>query len=200
MRKMVLKLILVRHAQSADNSSGRVAGSERDNGLSERGKRQAKVLVRRLSHEKTSVLYCSPMRRAQETAAFLHKRPVIVDALREIDFGKLTGLSQEEIDSRFPGKLNKLFTTPGYSLPCGESTVALQRRLQPFMRKLLARKSGTAVVVAHNVVNRVIIASLLGLPLSKCRRIKQKNCAVTTFYLSDRVELFGLDNSVHYVE
>ena len=197
---MFLKLIIVRHAQSSDNASLRVAGSERDICLSERGKRQARALAKKLSKEKIGAVYCSPMRRARETAAFLHKRPVIVDALREIDFGALTGLSQEEIDARFPGKLNKLFTTPGYGLPSGESTVALQRRLAPFVGKLLRKKSGTAVVVAHNIVNRVLIASLLGLPLSKCRRVKQKNCAVTTFYISERVELYGLDNSLHFVK
>ncbi|MGB9576897.1 MAG: histidine phosphatase family protein, partial [Candidatus Norongarragalinales archaeon] len=161
---------------------------------------QAKELARRLARERIRVVYCSPLKRALETAVFLGRKIVVVPELREIDFGKLTGLSQEEIDARFPGRINKLFTSPNYRLPGGESTAALRKRLQPFVSRLLREREGTVVVVAHNVVNRVIIACLLGLPLSKCRRVKQKNCAITTFFVGERVELFGLDNSVHLVK
>lgn len=192
------KLIIVRHAQSEDNARNTVS---RDPVLTARGRRQARALAKRLCKEKVVRVYCSDRKRAIETASFICKKPVVVGALHEIDFGRLTGLNQEALERNYPGITQRFFDNPGYRLPGGESTRDLQRRALPVIKRILKRKTGTVVVVAHNVTNRVLIASLLGLPLSLCRRIKQKNCAFATFFVkSGRVEFYGLDNSVHYVK
>lgn len=43
----------------------------------------------------------------------------------------------------------------------------------------------TIVMVAHNGINRLYMASKLGVPLSYYRRIEQENSSITIFELDD---------------
>jgi len=195
-----LKLVLVRHAQSVDNAELAVVGAG-GSGLSERGKRQARELARRLAAENISFVYSSPLQRALETAEALGRPFEVVEELREIGLGRLEGLSHEQLETRFPGVIEKMFEDPCYRVPGGETILEVHDRVMPFVHRIKKKRGSQAVVlVAHNVVNRVITASLLGLPLRHCRNVKQKNAAITIFYLEkDRKQLYALDNSIHYV-
>ncbi|MEW5955487.1 MAG: histidine phosphatase family protein [Candidatus Micrarchaeota archaeon] len=196
-----MKLVLVRHAQSLDNAELGVAGAG-GSGLSDRGKRQAKELARMLAREKIAAVYSSPLQRALETAEALGRPVEVAEELREVNLGRLEGLAHEEMEKRFPGMIERMFVEPRYRIPGGETILEVHDRIMPFVHRLKKKHGGQAVVlVAHNVVNRVITASLLGLPLGNCRNVKQKNAAVTVFYLEKgRKQLYELDNTIHYVK
>jgi len=194
-----MKLILVRHAQSLDNAKLSVVGGG-GSGLSERGKRQASELAKRLADEKIAAVYSSPLQRALETAEAAAKPIEVAEELREINLGRLEGLSHEDLEKRFPGVIERMFENPRYRVPGGETILEVHDRTMPFVNKLKKKHSNeTIALVAHNVVNRVIIASLLGLSLGHCRNVKQKNAAVTVFYLQKgRKQLYELDNTIHF--
>ena len=61
--------------------------------------------------------------------------------------------------------------------------------------------NGTVVAVGHNVVNRVIIASLIGLPLEKAGNIKQKNaCRNLLDVKKGFAQIYTVDNSLHSIK
>ena len=61
----------------------------------------------------------------------------------------------------------------------GENFQQVQRRVLPAVMELMAAPSGSLIlIVGHNVVNRVLLATLLDVPLAKARGIDQDNCGV----------------------
>lgn len=53
-------------------------------------------------------------------------------------------------------------------------------RVKPVFRNLLKKHQGEAIaVVAHQIVNRVIVADLMGLPMAPARRVKFSNGGIT---------------------
>jgi broad specificity phosphatase PhoE len=105
-------LWLLRHAESEWNAAGRWQGRA-DPSLSRRGEAQARDIAEQLaaslSGERIVRLYCSIQRRAVQTAravgARLGLEPVEVADLQELDVGRWTGLSTEEIRAREPDLL-----------------------------------------------------------------------------------------------
>ncbi|VVB53069.1 2,3-bisphosphoglycerate-dependent phosphoglycerate mutase [uncultured archaeon] len=198
-----MKFILVRHAQTTANTKSVILGGKEGGELSQRGLRQVKVLSARLSNEKFSEAYCSPANRARQTCdavlACHDCKVTYCDELREIDMGELAGLSHEEADAKYPNILLDIFENPQQKIPGGESLIDVQTRVMPLIEKM-AQKPGnpTILAVGHNVVNRVILSTLLGLPLDKCKNIKQKNaCWALLDVKPGFAQIYTLDNSIH---
>ncbi|MDX9893308.1 MAG: histidine phosphatase family protein [Patescibacteria group bacterium] len=89
------KIFLVRHGQDKDNQQG-ILNGKRDSELTDLGRRQAATVVEKFKDIKIEAIYCSPLKRAYDTAkiiaAELGVNEVITDeSLIERDFGVLTG-------------------------------------------------------------------------------------------------------------
>jgi len=159
------RLLLIRHAETSTPDV--FHGAESDIGLSRWGEHQAIRLGESLKDQGAHALYCSAMRRAMATAGPIGAACGLpantVPQLHERKIGPLSGLSREtgweiyaESKRRWiSGDLE--FTHPG-----GESYAAIRRRVLPVFEDLLARHPGeTSIVVAHGVVIRVVLLSLL---------------------------------------
>jgi probable phosphoglycerate mutase len=99
------RLIVIRHAESDWNASGRRQG-QADPPLSELGREQAAAAA--ISIGEVAGIVSSDLQRAAQTAAIIGRRigvgPVVLDQrLRERDAGEWTGLTRAEIDERWPG-------------------------------------------------------------------------------------------------
>ena len=159
------RLLLIRHAETSTPDV--FHGAESDIGLSAWGGHQAIRLGESLKDQGAHALYCSAMQRAVATAGPIgvacRLDPCIVPQLHERKIGPLSGLSREtgweiyaESKRRWTsGDLE--FTHPG-----GESFADIRRRVLPVFEELRARHCGeTLIVVAHGVVIRVVLLSLL---------------------------------------
>jgi broad specificity phosphatase PhoE len=160
------RILLARHAETS--APDRFHGAESDIGLSDWGVRQAEQLGQALKDRADpKALYCSALRRAVETAIPVGRacglEPIVIEALHERRIGPLSGASREdgwavyaESKARWiAGELD--FTHPG-----GESYADIRRRVLPVFQDLAARHCGdTIIVVAHGVVIRVALTSLL---------------------------------------
>lgn len=98
-----MKVIFIRHGKTEYNEQKKYCGSL-DPSLSEHGRVELETADVRgfLKTERPDFLFCSPMRRTQETAELLFSDldpcPVVLDeSLREIDFGVFEGRSYEEM-------------------------------------------------------------------------------------------------------
>ena len=109
-RNSPVRLLLVRHGITRLHTGDRFWGST-DIALSNAGIKQAGQLRNRLSQEKLSAIYSSPLRRARSTAEIIaagHKVEVTpCDDLCECNFGYIEGLTFEEIKQLADG--NKAF-------------------------------------------------------------------------------------------
>ena len=159
------RILLARHAETA--APDRFHGAESDIGLSDRGREQAEQLGRRLAELKPSALYCSAMRRAMDTASPIGRacglEPVVIPTIHERRIGPLSGASREDgwatyADSKMRWIAGELEATH----PGGESYADIRRRVVPVLLEIGANHpGGTVVVVAHGVVIRVLLTSLV---------------------------------------
>src|SRR5712691_10495250 len=124
------RLLVVRHAQPKEEARGRCYGAL-DIGLSVRGHRHAQLLARTLDRIPLSAVYSSPRQRAVETAAPLAAahglKPIVDEALREIEFGDFEGRSYEEIERSHPDLYRQWMERPTLvQFPGGESYTRLR--------------------------------------------------------------------------
>jgi probable phosphoglycerate mutase len=111
-RQSGCELLLIRHAQSEWNVSGRWQGHA-DPPLTELGRAQAEALagnlVGVLGDVRPGLLLCSDLQRAWQTAAAVGRRlglePRPEPRLRELDIGHWSGLTREELLAREPESL-----------------------------------------------------------------------------------------------
>jgi broad specificity phosphatase PhoE len=158
-------LLLARHAETA--APDRFHGAESDIGLSRAGVRQAELLGESLKGVGAAAIYSSAMRRAVDTAlpiALACKLvPVQIAALHERRIGPLSGLSREEGWSVYAAsKARWIAGDLDHTHVGGESYNNVRRRVVPILLELAACHAGkTIIVVAHGVVIRVALSSLL---------------------------------------
>lgn len=164
-----VRLVLVRHGQTAWNVG---AGEERFRGrtdlpLDDTGQAQADAVAARLKHEPVAAIYASPLLRTRQTAAPLAERlglPVQThDGLLDINYGRFQGMIRSEAAEAYPSLLALWLNAPSQvRFPDGESLSDVQRRLLSFVDELATRHSGqTVVLVGHQIVNKVLVCSLL---------------------------------------
>lgn len=179
-------LYLVRHGATENNLARppRLQGRRIDLGLSAVGVEQAARTAEFLVGQGVEVVYASPLVRARQTAEHLARRidaaVSIVEELTEIDVGDWEGLSWDEIQRRDP-EAYRLFVEDAAVHPYlgGENMASVLARSAAAIAELLQSNVGRRIAVfAHNVVNRVYLADLLGLPPGKYRIVPQDNCGV----------------------
>ena len=65
-------------------------------------------------------------------------------------------------------------------LASGENFKQVLHRVRPVFLEMLQKHAGQAIaVIGHQIVNRVIVADLLGLELAHARKLKFANAGVT---------------------
>lgn len=154
-----------------------------DQDLCDLGVRQARALAEHLADQPISAVYASPLRRARQTAEIVASRfglePEVVVEIQEADAGLWEGLSWEEIRARWPVEQAAHDADPGaHGYPGGESFCDVRDRSAPALESLAGRHPGrTVLAVAHNVVNRAVLAHWTGIPIQFSRRIPQNNAA-----------------------
>ena len=102
---MATRILLARHGGTIWSSDNRFAGST-DVDLSDEGRAQTTALGKRLATETIHAAYCSPMKRAVETATLaLNGRDLPLTrlpSLMEINHGPWEGLRQSEAEEKYP--------------------------------------------------------------------------------------------------
>lgn len=165
--------------------------SSTDLSLTPKGVRQAErtgqYLKEQLSGGESVYAFCSSLRRTRQTAeAFLRQLtkndvPIVeTDLLREMNLGKLEGLTWQERDSQYP----EISIETGLSeaaLPDGESYREIRDRCALFAEELAGIEDSAAVLIfSHGITLRVLTNVLLGRPDCDVNRLNwMENTAVT---------------------
>ncbi|MDL2315925.1 histidine phosphatase family protein [Desulfovibrio sp. OttesenSCG-928-A18] len=183
-------LYLFRHGATV--CQGLLVGSL-DLPLSEKGRKQCRRWRAALRGRTFTAAWSSPLARARESAGIIlsaHSGNTAlvepVPELREISLGEWEGASKDELRQRCAAEwAARGRDLAGYAPPGGESFAGLAARVLPAFDALLKHSAAHAhsLVVAHQAVNRVILARLLKLPLDRVLEIPQGHAALTILEL-----------------
>jgi 2,3-bisphosphoglycerate-dependent phosphoglycerate mutase len=163
--KRETRILLLRHAETS--APDVFHGAESNIGLGTRGHQQAQAVALALAALAPDSLYCSAMRRAVETATPIGHAcglvPQLVESLHERRVGPLSGKSREEgMDTYEEAKQRWMAGDLDHTHEGGESYADMRRRVVPPFTDLVARHPGqTIIVVAHGIVIRVLLTTLL---------------------------------------
>jgi len=159
-----MRLILVRHGQTAPNIDGRLDTDEPGQGLTDLGLAQAAALPDVLDGEVIDVLYASTLVRTQQTAAplaaSLGLEVHVRDGLREVRAGAL--------EMRGDAPAVQLFRDASFAwsagdvevrLPGAESGVEVFARYDEVINEIALSGASTVAVVSHGTVIRTWAAA-----------------------------------------
>jgi broad specificity phosphatase PhoE len=186
-------LLLVRHGATPANLCRpyTLQGLVPDGDLAEVGIAQAEAAAAALQAFPIAKVYSSPLRRAWQTArpiaAAVGEGFAIEPGLAEADTGLWTGLTWQQVEQRWPEEyLSFRNDAERHGYLGGENMVQVRDRVLPAVEDLVSRHpEETIVAVSHGVVNRVLLAHWLGIPLRFARRLPQDNAAFNVVEFTD---------------
>jgi probable phosphomutase (TIGR03848 family) len=175
------RIVLLRHAHSSANAKAILAGRAPGVDLSDRGRKEAQDVSKRLKEIKFSLIRVSPMERCAQTiepllaqlSKSLEAKPIVeVESdLVEVDYGKWTG-RKLAILSRDKAWTVVQNTPSAMYFPGGEGLLDVQARA---MRALNSAANtpgkGPKLLVSHGDVIKSIVASVLGTHLDHFQKI-----------------------------
>jgi phosphoserine phosphatase len=201
-----VRFILVRHGQTAWNQG---AGEERFRGrtdlpLDETGQAQAEALTHRLRQEPIATIYASPLRRTRETvaplASILGLALEPTSGLLDIDYGQFQGMSHTEAAAAYPEQYKLWLSKPSQvRFPDGESLSDVQARLQSILDRIKGDHPDQTVVLAgHQIVNKVLGCTLLGVDLDQVWRLRQDTASINVYqWAEDGWRVLRLNDTCH---
>lgn len=178
-------LYLIRHGATEANLRRPywLQGQGRDEPLAALGLRQAERVRDLLAPLQIAAFCSSPLQRARRTAEVVADgRPLeIVPTLQEGDVGRWEGRTYEEIERNDAAAFRAFQEDPArHGYPEGETFAQILERVLPALADLAARHEGQAVaVVTHQIVCRVYLGHLLGLPAANIRKLKTANGGIS---------------------
>ena len=200
------RVFMVRHGATVLSAEDRFAGVTNVE-LSDEGREQARRLAERLSGEKITAVYASPLGRTVETARILaapHDLTVTTcDGFREISHGHWEGMMRREVEEKFPGEMAEWEKDPYTFAPVdGESGLAVTARALPALIDLVREHPGENIlVVSHKATIRLLLSSLLGFDPRRYRdNLDQKPAALNIVDFRDptRARLTLFNDTSHY--
>jgi phosphoserine phosphatase len=212
------RVIILRHGQSSYNSQGRIQGRSNLSVLTDRGQEDAKTTGKAFQGLEFAAVYSSPLQRAKQTAttvlSCLEQQYSLQtdDRLLEIDLPLWETMLNQEVRAKYadeyrawkerPHELKMLLPQADGSHQEFFPVLSLYAQATTFWQGILPQHKGqTILIVAHNGINRALIATALGIPPRLYHSIQQSNCGVTVLNFSggleDRVQLESLNQTSH---
>jgi broad specificity phosphatase PhoE len=186
----VLTVLLTRHGHTDRSEPEQYLGQRIHATLTDRGRNDAEKLAERLEGVAVDRIISSPLGRAVETANILAAKVSATvetdDRLTELDYGAWEGLTVELIDHKFPGERTLYNTDPAsHQVGGGESGYEVAARVADLIEGLLtwgleSEGDRTCVLVGHSSLNRVLLATVMGVQLDDYRRRFEQDWASLT--------------------
>lgn len=159
-----MDLILLRHGETIHNTQRRYCSD--DNPLSEEGIIQMEKAADRIHNLIIDRVMVSPLLRARQSFEIInkyHQFPYeIVNDIREIDPGKLQGLTFNEGLNLYPKEVEDyLFDYIDTPLPGGESVREAYERVGKVITRI-RNYSGNILMVTHGGVISLVLSYVLG--------------------------------------
>jgi probable phosphoglycerate mutase len=180
---MKTKVFLVRHGETEWNRLGKFQGCK-DIDLSKEGVVQAQYLSEKFNNN-FDYIYTSPLKRAVQTAEVITTnkeiKPIIIDELREINFGEWEGLTIKEISNNFHKEFNDWRTdkieAPMYG---GDLSIknASKRAKNAITEIVDKHKKKKILIVAHGGIIKAGLIGIFEWDMTMYHKINLGNTAI----------------------
>lgn len=202
----MVKLYIIRHAESEWNPIGRYQGLL-DPDLSQRGYMQAQRLANHFKDIHLDVIYASPLKRTYQTAYHIAKAKgmEVLEERRviEIDHGVWSGMLVEEVQSKYPEEFRTWLEEPHkIKFEGGESLREVYERVKDFLQEVKQKHWGQSVaVVSHTVPIRAMYCALLNIDLSRFWAFGCDNASYSVVHMEEsRNVIMKLNMTCHLGE
>ncbi|RSD19705.1 histidine phosphatase family protein [Amycolatopsis eburnea] len=180
-----MKIFLVRHARTRSNQEGRFAGRT-DEPIVPGQADLIEATAKYLTGKGVTRIYCSPLRRARETAEPLARisgnRLQVVEGFNEIRTSPLwDGRLKSEVEQAYPDVYQLWRTAPHQVELAGQEPLSeVQARAVDAINALADQAlDSPCAVYTHDAVIRLLVLKALGLGPESYRALKIVNCGVS---------------------
>ena len=188
----MLKVILIRHAETDWNARGIIQG-HKDTALTELGHLQTSALLEELSQKNYPVecIYASPLGRTWSMGKILaehfHCSLVAESALKEQAFGQFEGISSAQFSQFHQSEAKALFNLDAeYCPPGGESLMHATQRFINFLTNLEnLKRYNTVSIVSHGHVSQGVLAMLSNGIIEEFPRYAHPNASYSVFDINN---------------
>jgi len=180
-----MKLLLIRHGETADNLKGTLSPVKSTADLTENGVQQAHALAPLLAKHNIEKIYCSPLARTKHTAETLAKElniPFeIKEDLQERSWGDWgtegkVWTDVQAIIKDYP--IEKRYT---FIPPNGESWKAMEERLLATINQIKKEHKANIAIVTHTGCLRALLPILKKDSIDNHQKYSVKTGTVTCF-------------------
>lgn len=181
-----MELILIRHGET-DWNKDHVFRGKKDMRLNATGILQADAVGDALADRVFEAVYSSPLKRAMVTATRVAKPHEMqvreAPDLSDINFGLWEGLTQTEVQERWPAIYKRWVEGPSWvKFPGGEGVRRAWKRVNSGLREILfLHGTGTIVIVSHRVPIKMMTAYLMGKKRGQIHEVKHDPGAISIF-------------------
>jgi broad specificity phosphatase PhoE len=148
-----MRLLLIRHAQSTDNTMGILGTLIPGPVLTSLGREQAEAVPAALAGESIEAIFASTMQRtsltAQPLASTLGLAVEVIDGLQEIGAGDFEGRSDREAVRSYMGTIMSWWKDPDMRIEGGESGSEFFDRFTTAINRAIGIHTGTIAVFSH---------------------------------------------------
>lgn len=194
-----MNIYLIRHGRQ----SSRLCNV--DVGLSEEGRRQSALVGGRLAFMNIDAVYSSHLIRAVETArkanGCWNAKHIIRKELKEISFGDMEGMTDEDIAERFADfKKEQVRMVKDLPYPGGECAGDVIKRAMPVLEEIAGSGYKNVAVVTHGGVIRAITAAFLHMEPKNYRLLGNslENCSITEVRWNEETMRFSVERFNDY--
>ncbi|WP_077610960.1 histidine phosphatase family protein [Clostridium sp. Marseille-P2415] len=194
-----MNIYLIRHGRQ----SSRLCNV--DVGLSEEGRRQSALVGGRLAFMNIDAVYSSHLIRAVETAreanGCWNAKHIIKKELKEISFGDMEGMTDEDIAGKFADfKKEQERMVKDLPYPGGECAADVIKRAMPVFEEIAGSGCKNVAVVTHGGVIRAITAAFLHMEPKDYRLLGNslENCSITEVRWNEKTMRFSVERFNDY--
>jgi broad specificity phosphatase PhoE len=181
------RIYFIRHGEGQDNINRKFSSTWMDHSLTERGRQQAVQTGNYLAGSRIDEIFCSPMKRAHETAQIiasqLHMEAIVIPGFQEANVGDLEGRDfTDQTWAIYHGVTNQWYAgETRASFPNGEDYVAVwERTRNGYMKILQNRENSNLVLVGHGGLFIATLKEFIpGLEIQWLQNAVLYNCSIT---------------------
>jgi len=194
-----MNIYLIRHGRQCS----RLCNVDVD--LSEEGRIQSDLVGRRLASKSIEAVYSSHLIRAVKTAEIANSlwkvKHNIKQDLREISFGNMEGMADEEIAVTFADfKKEQKRMENDLPYPGGECAGDVIKRVMPVFEEIVAEGYKNVAVVTHGGVIRAVTTAFLRMEPKNYRILGNslENCSITEVRWNEVSRCFSVERFNDY--
>jgi broad specificity phosphatase PhoE len=189
---------ILRHADKQSGDFYNPHLRHQDQPISQKGQLQAQKLTTFFAGRPITAIYISEYLRTGQTIEYVAQAhqltPIVDERLNEIDNGCIEGLTDEEIQQKYPETWKGFHErSADFRFPEGEMGAEAQKRIVDFLEeKRQQYSSGNIILVSHDGLSRLLMCDMMNIPVYKRWNFQVDTCGIMEICYQPEFEAWKL--------